>query len=69
MGAMPKNMSVLLMSNNKLTKLSKEMINFVPNLNHFNVESNKFTNFPPELAKTITKGSSVSFKGNIIVNL
>lgn len=64
-GNIPKNMSVLLMSNNKLTKLSKEIINFVPKLKNFNVENNLFNNFPPELAKIVNKGSSISFKGNI----
>jgi len=64
-GNMPKNMSVLLMSNNKLTKLSKEIISFVPKLKNFNVENNLFNNFPPELSKIVNKGSSISFKGNI----
>lgn len=62
-GSMPKNMTVLLMSNNKLTKLSKEMISFVPNLKDFNVENNQFNNFPVELAKIVTKGTKISFKG------
>ncbi|XP_026815822.1 chaoptin-like [Rhopalosiphum maidis] len=65
-GNMPKNMSVLLMSNNKLTKLSKEIVSFVPKLKDFNVENNLFNNFPPELAKIVTKGTSISFKGNPI---
>jgi len=64
-GNMPKNMSVLLMSNNKLSKLSKEIISFVPKLKDFNVENNLFNNFPPELAKIASKGSSISFKGII----
>jgi len=62
-GNMPKNMSVLLISNNKLTKLSKEIISFVPKLKTFNVENNLFNNFPPELAKIVTKGTTISFKG------
>uniref|UniRef100_A0A2S2N8U2 Immunoglobulin superfamily containing leucine-rich repeat protein 2 n=1 Tax=Schizaphis graminum TaxID=13262 RepID=A0A2S2N8U2_SCHGA len=65
-GNMPKNMSVLLMSNNKLTKLSKEIISFVPKLKDFNIENNLFNNFPSELAKIVTKGTSISFKGNPI---
>jgi len=64
-GNMPKNMSVLLMSNNKLTKLSKEIISFVPKLKDFNVENNLFNNFLPELAKMVNKGSTISFKGSI----
>lgn len=64
-GNMPKNMSVLLMSNNKLTQLSKEIISFVPNLKEFNVENNLFNNFPPELAKIVTKGSAIAFKGTV----
>lgn len=62
-GNMPKNLSILLMSNNKLTKLSKEIINFVPKLKDFNVENNSFYNFPVTLAKIITKGPSIAFKG------
>jgi len=62
-GNMPKNMSILLISNNKLTKLSKEIISFVPKLKDFNVENNLFNNFPPELAKIVNKGSKISFKG------
>uniref|UniRef100_A0A2S2R5K6 Chaoptin n=1 Tax=Sipha flava TaxID=143950 RepID=A0A2S2R5K6_9HEMI len=65
-GNMPTNMSVLLMSNNKLTKLSKEIISFVPNLKYLDVENNLFNNFPPDLAKIITKGPMISFKGNPI---
>jgi len=66
-GNMPQNMSVLLMSNNKLTKLSKEIISFVSKLKDFNVENNLFNNFPPELAKIVTKGSTISFKGRYTV--
>lgn len=62
-GSLPKNMTVLLMSNNKLTKLSKEIISFVPNLKDFNVENNQFYNFPVELAKIVTKETKISFKG------
>lgn len=62
-GNLPKNLSILMMSNNKLTKLSKEIINFVPKLKDFNVENNLFYNFPAPLAKIITKVPSVSFKG------
>lgn len=64
-GNMPKNMSVLLMSNNKLTRLSKEIISFVPNLKDFDVENNLFNNFPPDLAKMVTKGPKISFKGRL----
>jgi len=62
-GNMPVNMSVLWMSNNKLTVLSKEIIKFVPKLRDFNVENNQFNNFPAALAKTIAKGPKMSFKG------
>lgn len=64
-GNLPKNLSTLLMSNNKLTKLSKEFINFVPNLEIFNVENNLFNNFPAPLARIVTKGPLISFKGTI----
>lgn len=60
---MPNTMSTLLMSNNKLTKLSKEILNFVPKLKYFNVENNLFNNFPAALAKIVTKGPTISFKG------
>lgn len=63
-GIMPVNMSVLWMSNNKLTRLSKEIIDFVPNLRDFNVENNRFNNFPAALAKIVAKGPKMSFKGN-----
>lgn len=66
LGDMPKDLSVLLMSNNKLTKLSKEIISFVPNLKDFNVDYNQFNNFPAELAKIVAKGSTISFKGTKI---
>lgn len=62
-GNLPKYMTVLLMSNNKLKKLSKEIISLVPNLKDFNVENNQFNNFPVELAKIVTKGTKISFKG------
>lgn len=64
-GNLPKNLSTLLMSNNKLTKVSKEIINFVPNLKVFDVENNLFTNFPASLARIVTKGPLISFKGKI----
>lgn len=60
---MPKTMSTLLMSNNKLTKLPKEIINFVPKLKYFNVENNQFNNLPSALAKIVAKGPTISFKG------
>lgn len=62
-GNIPKNLSVLLMADNKLTKLSKEIINFVPKLKDFNVENNQFNNFPAALAKVVNKGPTISFKG------
>jgi len=65
-GNMPVNMSVLWMSNNKLTILSKEIIKFVPKLRDFNVENNQFHNFPAALAKTVAKGPKMSFKGTYI---
>lgn len=65
-GNMPVNMSVLWMSNNKLRRLSKEIINFVPNLRDFEVENNQFNNFPAALAKIVAKGPKMSFKGTSI---
>lgn len=62
-GGMPKNLSILLVSNNKLTKFSKEVINSVQQLKYFNVENNLFYNFPPGLSKIATKGPLISFKG------
>jgi len=64
-GNMPNNLSSLFMSNNKLTKLSKEVINYVPKLKDFNVENNLFNNLPAALAKVVTKGPSIAFKGTI----
>lgn len=63
-GNLPKNMTQLLISNNRLTKLSKEIINFVPKLKELNVENNLFSNFPAALAKIVSKGPTISFKGN-----
>lgn len=68
-GSMPENMSILLMSNNKLTKLSKEILHFVPKLKYFNVENNQFNNFPSALAKIVAKGPTISFKGIHSINL
>lgn len=62
-GHLPENMTTLLMSDNKLTRISKEIINFIPKLTDFNVENNRFNNFPPELAKIVSKGPTISFKG------
>lgn len=68
-GNMPKNLSILLMTDNKLAKLSKEIINFVPKLKDFNVENNQFNNFPAALAKIVNKGPTISFKGTDCDNL
>lgn len=65
---MPMTMSTLLMSNNKLTKLPKEIINFVPKLKYFNVENNQFNNFPSALAKIVAKGPTISFKGSLNID-
>lgn len=62
-GNMPKNLSLLFMSNNKLTQLTKEIINFVPNLKLLNLENNQFNNFPAALGKVISKGPTILFKG------
>lgn len=63
-GTLPANMSALYMASNKLTTLSKQMIDFVPKLSDFNVENNRFNNLPAALAKTVAKrGPRVSFKG------
>lgn len=67
-GNLPKNMTSLLISDNKLTKLSKEIINFIPKLTDFNVENNRFNNFPPEMAKLVSKGPTISFKGTSFLN-
>lgn len=64
-GKMPANISVLLMSNNKLTRLSKEIINSVPKLKKFDAENNQFNSLPPELAKIAAKGPEIAFKGII----
>lgn len=62
-GSFPTNLSVLSMSNNKLTKLSKEIINFVPKLKVFNVEKNLFNSLTAELAKIVNKGPTILFGG------
>ncbi|XP_050439499.1 toll-like receptor 6 [Adelges cooleyi] len=66
LGNMPANLSTLLLSNNKLKKLPKEILNVVPKLIEFEAENNLITSLPPEIAKVAGKGPNISVKGNPI---
>ncbi|XP_050530520.1 chaoptin isoform X1 [Daktulosphaira vitifoliae] len=64
LGNMPTNLTILFLSNNKLKKLPKEILNTVPKLVQFEVDNNLFNSLPPTIAKEVGRGVNISFNGN-----